>query len=92
MAKSYIAQVRDALTHSADMVSKRKDGTIVIRRGFFYRQGNDAEDFFLHVGKKLKDAGIEFRVKDYGEVWTAFKGGASTAKQSHWWVELWPAG
>ncbi len=91
MAKqTYIAQVRNALSYHADQVSKRKDGTIVIRKGFYYRQGKDAQDFFLKVGEVLKEAGVPCSVKDYGEKWTAFKGGSALAKSSHWWVELWP--
>ncbi len=91
MAKTYVGEVRKALELGiADSVSKRKDGTIVIRRGFYYRYGKDAEDFSLRVGAALRKAGIEFSVKDYGEKWTAFRGGASLASQSHWWVELWP--
>ena len=89
--KTYIAQIREALGYSADQVSKRKDGTILIRKGYFYTHGKDAQDYFLLVGKKLKDAGVPCSVKDYGDHWAAFKGGAALAKQSHWWVELWPA-
>ncbi len=89
--KSYVARVQDALhPFIADAVSRKKDGTIVIRRGFYYRQGKDAEDFFLAVGQGLAKAGIQYSVKDYGEQWKAFKGGSSLAKSSHWWVELWP--
>ena len=92
MAKiTYVGEVRKALEAGiADSVSKRKDGTIVIRRGFYYRNGKDAELFSLAVGTALKKAGVKYSVKDYGEKWTAFKGGASLASQSHWWVELWP--
>ena len=92
MAKiTYVGEVRKALEAGvADAVSKRKDGTIVVRRGFYYRHGQDAEGFQLAVGKALMKAGIRYSIKDYGEKWVAFKGGASLASQSHWWVELWP--
>ena len=91
MAKmTYARSIRDAIDSGVDSVSKRKDGTIVLRRGFYYRNGMDAESFFLFVSKKLNAAGIKFSVKDYGEKWTTFRGGASLATQSHWWVELWP--
>ena len=92
MAKqTYIAQVRNALGFHADQVSKRKDGVIVVRKGFYYRHGKDAQDFFLRVGKVLQEAGVPCSVKDYGEQYTSFRGGAALSKQSHWWVELWPA-
>ena len=92
MAKmTYVGEIRKALENIvADSVSKRKDGTIVIRRGFFYRHGKDAEDFFLTVCKHLNKTDIKYSVKDWGEHWAAFKGGASISKQSHWYVELWP--
>ncbi len=88
---TYIRSIRDALELGiADSVSKRKDGTIVIRRGFYYRHGKDAQDFALAVGAALKKAGVEYSVKEFGEKYTTFRGGASLASQSHWWVELWP--
>mgnify|MGYP003334221242 FL=1 len=89
--KSYVARIQDALhPFVADAVSRRKDGTIVIRRGYFYRHGKDAEDFRIAVCKVLNKTDIQYSIKDYGDHWAAFKGGASLAKQSHWWVELWP--
>jgi hypothetical protein len=33
---------------------------------------------------------MPYSIKDYGEKWTAFRGGASLANQSHWFVEIWP--
>ena len=89
--KSYVAQVSNALhPFVADSVSRRRDGTIVVRRGYFYRHGQDAEDFQLAVGSALIKAGIQYSIKDYGDHWARFRGGASLAKSSHWWVELWP--
>ena len=92
MAKmTYVGEIRKALENIvADQVSKRKDGTIVIRRGFYYRHGHDAQDFFLSVCKHLNKTDIKYSVKDWGEKYTSFRGGASVANQSHWWVELWP--
>lgn len=89
--KSYVAQIQDALhPFVADQVSRRKDGTVVVRRGYFYTHGKDAEDFQLAVGNALQKAGIRYSIKDYGDNWARFRGGASLAKSSHWWVELWP--
>ena len=91
MAKmTYVGEIRKALEVLTDSVSKRKDGTIVIRRGFYYRHGQDAESFRIAVCKVLNKTDIKYSIKDYGEKWAAFKGGASLASQSHWWVELWP--
>ena len=88
--KSFQAQVSNALSSLADSVSKRKDGSIVIRRGFYYRHGQDAESYKIAVCKQLNAAGFNYSIKDYGEKWAAFRGGASLASQSHWWVEIWP--
>jgi hypothetical protein len=88
--KSFQAQVSNILDALADSVSKRRDGSIVIRRGFYYRHGADAESYRIAVCKKLNAAGLDYSIKDYGEKWAAFRGGASLTSQSHWWVEIWP--
>jgi len=88
--KSFQAQVSNILAALADTVSKRRDGSIVIRRGFYYRHGADAETYKIAVCKRLNEAGMNYHLKDYGEKWTSFRGGASLASQSHWWVEIWP--
>ena len=90
MAKSMVSQVSNVLASLADSVSKRRDGSIVIRRGFYYRHGVDAESYKIAVCKKLNESGLQYKIKDYGEKWTTFRGGASLASQSHWWVEIWP--
>mgnify|MGYP003352466597 FL=1 len=68
MAKmTYVGEIRKALENIvADQVSKRKDGTIVIRRGFYYRHGHDAQDFFLSVCKHLNKTDIKYSVKEIG--------------------------
>ena len=72
---------------SADVVGKNKAGNFVVRRGFFYTNGKTAEDYRAQVEQQLgKVDGM--RVVGCGEVWKAFRGGASTAQQSHWWVEI----
>lgn len=87
---SYERRVRDALGALADTVSRRRDGIIVIRRGYFYTHGKDSEDYQLAVADALKKAGILYSMKDYGDVYRAFRGGAPLKMQSHWFVELWP--
>jgi hypothetical protein len=88
---SAVSRVKKALGSLADSVSKRRDGSIVIRRGFFYRHGQDAESYKIAICKELNSCdGMPYAIKDYGEKWTAFRGGASLANQSHWFVEIWP--
>ena len=81
---SLLKQIREAVY--ADTVGKRRDGTFILRSGFFYRHGRTAETFAARVVTDLKAAGIEAHVVDKGEQWKAFKGGASIANSTHWWV------
>lgn len=74
-----INDVRNRL--SADTISKR-NGVFTVRMGFFYSHGRTAENLVAAVKSALPTAVI----LDSGEVWKAFRGGASTANQSHWWV------
>jgi hypothetical protein len=74
-------QVRESL--HADSVSQ-KDGVFTVRRGFFYTGGKTSEDFANAVKAVFPTA----VVIDSGEVWTPFRGGATVAKQSHWWVKF----
>lgn len=71
---------------SADSVGRAMDGTIKLRRGFFYRNGKTAEMWRDSVLHQLEKAGFEVEALDCGEVWKPFRGGASVASQSHWWV------
>ena len=88
---SAVSRVKKCLGALADSVSKRRDGSIVIRRGFYYRHGMDAESYRIAICKRLNDCeSLPYSIKDYGEHWTSFRGGASLAKQSHWYVEIWP--
>lgn len=89
--KSFVAEIQDILhPFVADGVSRKRDGTIVARKGFYYRQGKDARDFVDKVNDALRAAGIQYTIKDYGEQWKPFKGGSTLAKSSHWWVEICP--
>lgn len=88
---SAVSRVKKALGALADSVGRKKDGSIIIRRGFFYRHGQDAESYKIAVCKVLnKCDGMPYAIKDYGEHWTTFRGGASIANSSHWFVEIWP--
>ena len=83
-----MTQIKNAV--HADTYGKRKDGCIVLRRGFFYKMGGSSESFAASVTEQMKAAGIDAHVVDSGEVWKAFRGGASTASSSHWWVAISP--
>lgn len=89
MAKiSLIKELRDIIM--PDSISKRKDGMVVLRRGFFYRDNKTAESFANRVESALRSCTMPGSVIDSGEVWKPFKGGASVANQSHWYVVVAP--
>ena len=91
MMASAVSRVKRALGSLADSVGRKRDGSIVIRRGFYYRHGQDAESYRIAVCRCLnKQEGMPYSLKDYGEHWTSFRGGASIDRQSHWFVEIWP--
>ena len=67
----------------ADTIS-RKDGVITVRKGFYYQMGKTSEDFKNKVLKAFPDA----KIIDFGEHYAMFRGGASVAKGSHWYVKF----
>lgn len=73
---------------SADSIGKNKAGNIVVRRGYFYHNGMDSDKFACGVIAKLKLNGINAKVISSGDVWKPFRGGASVANSSHFFVEL----
>ena len=68
----------------ADTLSKNKAGNYVARKSFFYTHGQTAEGF----ADKIKAVYPNAEIVDKGSQWKAFKGGASVAQGSHFWVEF----
>jgi hypothetical protein len=66
----------------------RKGDNILVRKGYFYPNDYDEDTLAAKVLSTLSSAGIKANVIGSGNVWKPFRGGASTAAQSHWWVEL----
>lgn len=66
-----------------DTVSKKGD-VYTVRKEFFYTGGKSATDLANRVLAAFPDA----KIVDKGETWKPFKGGASTANSSHWWVKF----
>lgn len=83
-----VSQVKNALNYSVDSVGRNKLGQIVLRKGFFYRMGMDSHQLADKVQAKLDAAGVKLKVVDCGEQWRPFRGGASVAQGSHWYVIL----
>jgi hypothetical protein len=79
--------IREALLAVADSVNCRK-GEVVVRRGFFYKMGQDAHKFADQVNAALEKAGLPQRVVACGEKWAPFRGGQTVAQGSHFWVRI----
>jgi hypothetical protein len=68
---------------SADSYS-HKDNVFTLRWGFFYKMGKTTERYI----QKVKDVFPNANIIDSGEVWKSFRGGASVANSSHWFVKF----
>lgn len=64
-----------------DTLSKNKDGNYIARRAFYYTRGKTSK---MLADQFSKLSYIE--VIDHGEVWKPFRGSASIANSSHWYV------
>jgi hypothetical protein len=73
---------------NADSIGKNKAGNIVFRRGYFYRNGMDSEKFANFIMTKLNEFSIDAKIVNHGDVWKQFRGGASVANSSHFFVEI----
>lgn len=81
MKTTKLTEVKAALLPDTASV---KNGVFMIRRSFFYTGGFTADGY----AAKVKAAFPNAIILGCGEVWKAFRGGAGTAKQSHWWVKF----
>ena len=79
-------EIKELIT--ADEVSKTRDGHFIARKSFFYRHEENEDKFAARIKEQLKSEGVETIIIDSGEIWRAFKGGASIKTQSHWWVKF----
>ena len=88
MANSMLSALRKS--NYISTASRRQNGDIVVRRGYFYRNGKTAEDLERHVRNLLDQAGFEgkYHIVESGDMWKPFKGGASVANQSHWFTVI----
>lgn len=78
-------QIKAALETVADTVGRSK-GDIVVRRGFFYKMGQNSEKFAARVDAALEKAGVSERVVCHGTKDAAFRGGQTVAQGSHFWA------
>jgi len=71
-----------------DTMGTNKRGSLVLRWSFFYTMGRTAQWYVKAVTELLTKHGIPHTIVDSGEVWKAFRGGASVAQGSHFFVEV----
>ena len=66
-----------------DTISKR-NGVYIIRKGFYYKFGGSSQDLVDGVLRTFPNA----KIIGHGTHLSDFKGGASVAKSSHWYVQF----
>lgn len=86
MAKSTLASIRQAVT--ADMVSRLRNGNIMIRKGYFYRGKQDEYAVARSITQQLELHDIAVKVVKCGDHWASFKGGKGVKNNSHFYVEI----
>ncbi len=64
-----------------DSVSKRGD-VFTARIGFYYPSGRTSQELADRITEAIPAATII----DHGEIWKPFRGDATVAQGSHWWV------
>jgi len=67
-----------------DTFGKKRNGNYIVRNEFYYRMGRSAEK----IAESLKDKFSDINIVDMGENWKSFRGGASVANSSHFYVEF----
>lgn len=71
-----------------ETIGKNKAGNLVLRWGYFYRNGRTSEHYVARVRDFLTNQGIAHVIGASGDHFAAFRGGASTANSSHFFVEI----
>jgi len=61
-----------------------KANIFTVREGFFFTHGYTAE----MLAERVLAAFPNVTILETGEVWKSFRGGASVAAQSHWFVKF----
>ena len=84
MAKTFISRVKSSV-YFADMCSRQKDGTIILRRGYYYGIFDCGENFAIACEKCLIEDGIAAKLVNFGNHYESFKGGKSVKHNSHYW-------
>jgi hypothetical protein len=78
--------LKDTTRSVCDTVGRKKDGTYIFRRGYFYTYGMDSDKFRNKLVAMLELNKIHGKVIDHGDHYASFRGNHSIAQGSHWWV------
>lgn len=76
----------DGLLPGVDMVSRKTDGSVILRKGYYYRHGMDASQFSASVMRLLGQNSVDASFVKSGDQWRPFSGGSTTADSSHFFV------
>lgn len=85
-SRAEVKRVKEAVL--SDSVGRAKNGDIVVRQEYFYRHGQTSRGFASAVSEQLTQAGIQHEVTGSWDKFTPFRGGASTARSSHFGVSV----
>lgn len=85
MTKAEFKKILEEKIIGVDATTFKKDGTIVLMRGFFYTNGMTDAKFADKVMKQFQEIGIADQITliETYEQWRDFKGGASIKASSH---------
>ena len=88
MTKKITAKTLEEELMGADgIIVRRKTSEIKIGRSYFYTHGQTAEKFVAKMKEQLDETFPgRFELKDCGDHWAAFRGGASLWASSHFWA------
>ena len=84
MTKTFISQVKSSV-YFADMISRQKDGTVMLRRGYYYGMFDSGENFAIACEKCLNENNVAAQLVNFGNHYENFKGGKSVKHNSHYW-------
>lgn len=92
-ATGHVAIVKKALAASGhgmypDSIAKNKEGHVIIRKSYFHHNGGSSTMLARRVTDALTAAGVKHEIVKHGNHFVPFRGGASTAKGSHWHVHV----
>ena len=79
--------LEDVLIGADGIIVRRKVNEVKIGGGYYYRHGQTQETFAAKMKEQLDKAFPgKFELKECGDHWAAFRGGATLWGSSHFWA------